>query len=127
MASTTKKYPLSTPDGISIPLDVIRPNSFMLINFTTVVSAEFTVPTGVEIMSIVATEDCVINFGGAPVLPVSGTLYTNSVSIERDQRLTVSPTASTFKVIGETASGTLRINFIDNWAALTLTTQQSRR
>lgn len=127
MSSSSKKYPLSTPDGIAIPLDVIRPNSFMLVNFTTAVSAAFNIPSGVEIMSITATEDCIINFGGAPVAPISGTLYTNSVAIERDQRITVSPTADTFKVIGETASGKLRINFIDNWAALSLATQQLRR
>lgn len=127
MPSTTKRYPLSTPDGISIPLDVIRPNSFLLLDFTLVVSAAITVPTGVEIMSMTATEDCIINFGGNAVDPVSGTIYSGSICVERDQRVTVAPIATTFTVIGETASGVLRVNFIDNWAALTLTTQQQRR
>lgn len=127
MPSTSQRYPLSTPDGISIPLDIVRPHSCMLIDFTLVVSTAINVPTGIQVMSMTASEDCVISFGGTAVDPVSKTLYTGSFIVERDQRITVAPIATTFTVIGESVPGTLRINFLDVWAALSLETQQRRR
>lgn len=126
MASTSQRYPLSTPDGDSIPLDIIRPHSYLFIDFTLSASASIAVPAGVEIMSVSATTDCFIKFGGTAAAPVAGVLSSDLCLVEADMRTSIAPTASTFTVIGDMASGKLRIQFIDKWAGLALQTQYVR-
>jgi hypothetical protein len=127
MASTTQRYPLSTADGKSIPLDVIRPLGLLFKTFTSVVSADIAVPGTCEIISFTATEDCIICFGSAASVPADGSLLSNGVFIPQNLRITVAPTAATFTVIRHTADGYVAVQFIDKWAGLALETQYSRR
>ena len=127
MASTTQRYPLSSPDGDPIPLAVIRPLGLIKKTFTTTVSAAITIPDSVEILSFLATANCLISFGGTATAPVDGTNQANILHVVKGMRVTAAPTATTFTVIGETTSGILYCQLIDKWAGLALQTQYSRR
>lgn len=127
MASTTQRYPLSTPEGSAIPLEIMKPHSFMQKSFGAVVTAAQNVPDGVEIMSITVTENCLIRFGAAAVAPVDGVNYPDTVLIEADARVCIAPKAATFTLIGLTSSGTAYVQFIEKWAGLALTKQLTGR
>ena len=81
MADIKGRYPFSTADGQAIPLDIIRPNSFIQLDI------DDTVPTGsqdcpetVEVMAVVATEDCYIQFVGTSSHTSEDTNYLKVVS-----------------------------------------------
>lgn len=127
MASTSQRYPLSTPEGAAIPLDIMKPHSFMQKDFTEVVSAALAVPDGIEIVSFTASEDCIIRFGAAAVVPADGVSYPDTIYIDKDVRVCVAPRAATFTVIATSAVGTLHAQFIEKWAGLALTKQLTGR
>ncbi len=127
MPSTTKRYPLSTPDGSYIPLDVIKPNGLILLSHSAVVSASISIPEDIEIISFLSSTDCLVNFGGTASVPADGVLSQNTVLIPADMRISVAPTSTTFTVISYSDSGIISCQLIDKWAGLTLETQQQRR
>lgn len=127
MSSTSQRYPLSTPDGISIPFDVIRPSGYMYVNTALTVSGNIAIPAGCEIISFTTTEDCIVRFGANASIPVSGAVLGDAVHIPREMRITVAPTAEFFTVIAEGTEGVLRCQLIDKWAGLALQTQYQKR
>lgn len=127
MSSTTQRYPLSTPDGISIPFDVIRPSGYMSVNTALTVSGQIAIPAGCEIISFTASEDCIVRFGANATIPSSGSILADAVHIPKDMRITVAPVAAYFTVISESAVGVLRCQLIDKWAGLALQTQYNKR
>lgn len=128
MASTTQRYPLSTPDGTPIPMEIIKPHSFVQKNFIAgIVSAAVAVPTDVEIMSITTTEDCIIKFGGTAALPVDNTPLLDSMFIDKNVRICLAPKAATFTIMGISLDGVANIQFIEKWAGLAVQTQYQKR
>lgn len=127
MSSTSQRYPLSTPDGISIPLDVIKPYSYILKSVGTTVSAAINIPAAIEIISFAATEDTIICFGGTAVAPPDGTPQSNTLFVQKGTRVTVAPPANTFTVLALGTAGYLHCQLIDKWAGLALQTQYSKR
>ena len=127
MASTTQRYPLSSPEGTPIPLAIIKPSGFIKKTFTTTVSGSITIPSAVEIISFLSTANCLISFGGTATAPSDGVNQVNILHVVKGMRVTAAPTATTFTVIGETSSGILYCQLIDKWAGLALQTQYSRR
>jgi hypothetical protein len=127
MPSTSQRYPLSTPDGASIPLDVIRSGGFIRKATALTVSASVSIPDSIEIVSFTATEDCLVCFGGTAAVAADGVLQANTVFVRKDSRVTVAPTANNFTVISYTASGYLYCQLIDKWAGLALQTQYNRK
>ena len=128
MASTSQRYPLSTPDGTSIPLDVFKPHSVVLLSFSNMVaSAVVAIPDGIEIASLYSTEDCIVQFGGTAVIPGNGVNKADALILTKDVITNVAPPLVTMTVIGITAAGSLRIQFIHKWAGLALPKQLSGR
>lgn len=127
MSSTSQRYPLSTPDGISIPFDVIRPSGYLAVNTALTVSGQIAIPAGCEIISFTTTEDCIVRFGANASIPSSGVVLGDAVHIPREMRITVAPTAEFFTVIAEGIAGVLRCQLIDKWAGLALQTQYNKR
>lgn len=128
MASTSQRYPLSTPDGMPIPLEIMKPHSFLSKTFLTSAStAAITVPADVEIMSITCSEDCIIVFGATATLPVDGVAIPDAVVVDQWLRVCVAPKASTFYIRGLSADGEARIQFIEKWAGLAVQTQYTKR
>lgn len=127
MSSKSQRYPLSTPDGIAIPFDVIRPYAFIRKTTALAVSAVVNIPDAIEIISFAATEDCIVCFGGTAIVAPDATIQLNTVFIQKGTRVTVAPTANTFTVIATEAAGFLYCQLIDKWAGLALQTQYDRR
>lgn len=127
MASETQRYPLAAPDGTAIPLEVFKPLSFMRKSFTTTVSGTLNVPAGCEIMSVMASADCFISFGGTAAVPPDGSAVANLVFLPKILRMTIAPPTDTFTVIGDGVSGNIHIQFIDKWASVLLQTQVAKR
>lgn len=128
MASTSQRYPLSTPEGVAIPFDIIKAHSYIKKNFTfTEASAVINVPADVEIVIFSSNEDCLIKFGGTASIPADGVSQLDVICVEKDVRLAVAPNASTFTIIGESAVGSLRIQFVHKWAGLAVQTQYKGR
>ena len=127
MPATTQRYPLSTPEGVAIPLDVFKPHSFLRKSYLAgAASAAVSVPASVEIMSVTSDTDILVKFGGTAVIPADNVLAENTVLIEKNSRVCVAPTAATFTIIGISEAGTCSIQFIDKWAGLAVQTQYTR-
>jgi len=127
MSSTTQRYPLSTPDGIAIPFDVIRPIAFIRKAFDVTVSVSVAIPADCEIISFTATEDCLVCFGGTAIIGVDGAIQADTVFVQKGTRVTVAPTAASFTVISYAVAGYLYCQLIDKWAGLALQTQYVKR
>ncbi len=128
MPSDTQRYPLSTPEGSAIPLEIMKPHSFIRKTFDNViVTAAIAVPANIEILSISVTEDCLVCFGANAVTPVDGTAYANTVLVEANVRVCVAPRASTFTLLGLSAAGVANLQFVEKWAGLALSKQLSGR
>lgn len=128
MPSTSQRYPLSTPDGVAIPLEILRPHSYVKKSFTSgAASAVVAVPGNVEIAILSADQDCLVCFGGTAAVPADNTNVASVIFVPQGVRVCVAPTADNFTVIGETASGSLRIQFVDKWAGLAVQTQYQKR
>lgn len=127
MSSDTQRYPLSTPDGSAIPMEIIKPHSCLLKTFSnSAATAALSVPSDVEIMSISVTEDCLITFGAAAVSLVDGVAQLNTVFIPKNMRVCVAPKAATYTILGVSLGGLANIQFIEKWAGLAVQTQYSR-
>lgn len=128
MASTTQRYPLSSPDGTPIPLEIMKPHSFLQKSFLTAsASSAVTVPTDVEILSITTTEDCILKFGGTATLPTDNVAIADAVLVEKYTRICIAPKAATFTLRGLTADGVANIQFVEKWAGLAVQTQYQKR
>lgn len=123
MANTTQRYPLATPDGVPIPLEVIRPLGAIRKAIALTVSTAVSIASNVEIASFYATVDCFVNFGGTASVSGDGVTQSNSIFIPAGSRITCAVMAVTFTVIGVTDVGFLYVQLIDNWAGLTLQTK----
>lgn len=127
MSSTDQRYPLSTPDGMAIPLEIMRPYGYIRKGFSGTVSAQVLVPDGIEIVLLYSTEDCLIRFGGNAAISVDGVLSLDTVFLPKDMRICVAPTSTYLTVIADSLSGQLSIQFIDRWAGLSLPVQTGRK
>lgn len=133
MAAIPSRYPLATADGQAIPLDVIRPNSSVLRAFTTGDgSAALSVPANVEVMIVVADQDCLIQFdtsAASATAYTDGTIKADSIFIFANTLIVVSPAPEklSFSFIGISAAGNAYITFLEKWSGLALQTQFPRR
>lgn len=128
MASNNQRYPLSTPEGVAIPFDILKAHSYLKKSFTHVAaSTAVNVPADVEIVIFSSNEDCIIKFGGVASVPADGVSQADTICVEKDVRIAVAPNADTFTVIGETAVGALRVQFIQKWAGLAVQAQYRKK
>lgn len=127
------RYPLSTADGQSIPLDTVRPFSFLPLGLTTSAgTAAKQVPAGVELFSVLSTTDCYMRFYATS--NVVGTLsadteVTDTLFIPAGLLIVVSPPVDKpyFSARAVTEAGTAYIQFLASWSGLTLQSQITRR
>lgn len=127
--AANNRYPLATMDGKYIPLDILKPISSIVKNFTAVATTAEALPAGVEILRIRATQNCWIKFADSvAVAPVSAT---PSIAVTDTHYLiagtwdVVSPPALYYSVIRDTVDGILIIEPLVKWAILGLEAQSS--
>ena len=133
MADIKGRYPFSTADGQAIPLDIIRPNSFIQLDI------DDTVPTGpqdcpetVEVMAVVATEDCYIQFaatGATAAAIASGDVIADAAFIPGGVITMICPPIGmkSYSILSLGATGYARVQYLEQWSGLALSSQQTRR
>lgn len=133
MSEPDKRYPLSSPEGRAIPLEIIRPYGCLTKSFTAIGStASITIPAEISIMSVLADEDCIIQFATSSASAealVDGTVQANAAFVPAGIIIVLSPAQGlgTFAIRGIANSGSAKIQYIDRWAGLALASQFIRR
>jgi hypothetical protein len=112
-------YPLSTPEGQSIPMDVMEPLSLAYFTFVAATSKNITIPASYSLVTLYATKDCVLRFGATPIpnVLVDGAEYTNAMYIPAQTLITAKIPSGAASVVS-TSSGLLAITSLENWKML---------
>ena len=113
-------YPLSTQDGVPIPLDIIRPYGTMRLSIPSGTGLALVALTVVvPILVLRSTVDCFIRFGTVATIPVSSMLL-DSLFLPANETIVVAPGLTDISVIedGVLGTGKLTIQFLDQWAGL---------
>jgi hypothetical protein len=127
MATPNTLYPFATQDGKAIPLDIIKSSGLMLRTFG-VSAASFTIPAGVAVAALIASNPCVLRFGTTlPDNLVEDELYSDTILIPKDMVVTASVVPGTAYVKGLTSTGKLYLQFFEKWAGLALDRQFSTK
>jgi len=133
MADLKGRYPLATADGQSIPLDIVRPHGILSKTFITASgTAALTCPAAVDMMEVISSEDCLIQFASSAASAsalVDGTLKVSAVYIPADVIKIITPPIGmkSFSIIGITNAGIAVIQFLESWSGMSLASQSTRR
>ena len=134
MTDVAGRYPLSSADGQAIPLDIIRPEGLIMVEFT-----EFAGSTGVKLSEstdcfmLKSDRECLIRFStsGATVasIPVAGTEALDYLFVPANYLAMISPPIGKrfASIIGLTTSGTCIIQYLQSWSGLRSKSQNNRR
>lgn len=116
MAELRRLYPLSTPLGDWIPLDVWRVHGLGRIDFT-ITSQALLIPTDVEILILRATQECIVKLAAAVVtVPASLTYVADEIMIPIGVYVIIDKNEATeLRAIRISADGTLWINGLRAW------------
>lgn len=128
IAAGQNRYPFSTANGDSIPLDIVRPLTMLTRNFTNTEGTpviEF--PATSDVFSMLATANCILVFGKEAELPVDGTIIPNAIFVPKDRMITFQALDKKFSVIGLTQSGTVYFTALTKWSGLALDMQLRRQ
>lgn len=120
-------YPLSSPQGAAIPLDIIKPKNLVKFDFAASTAADVTIPAGYNTCWLYATADCILRFSATnlPNALIAGTNYDLSLFIPAKTPITLVVTPGECSLLGIDASGSLYINDVQQWAGLVLNKQAS--
>jgi len=95
MAEARRLYPLTTPLGEPIPLEVIRLHGLGRINFTSA-DQEIALSTNIEILVLYATQDCIVRLGIlAASVPASLAYLADAVLVPANQYLVIDKNEAT--------------------------------
>lgn len=112
-------YPLSTPSGAAIPLDIVRPASLVMFDFTAGAVSDIVLSSEFTTCWLYATEDCILRLTNTlPAALVSGTVYDRTIFVPASSPISVLLEAGNAAILGLSANGKLYINSITQWAAL---------
>ncbi len=132
MADVAARYPISTPTGEAIPLDVVRPVSALRKTFASgAATAAIALTSTIDVIIVYATQDMWVAFAAsAPVaaVPADGTLTADLFFVPAGMHMTISPPIGkrSISLIGDTAAGIAYIQLLENWSALALSSQLTR-
>lgn len=110
-----KAYPLSSPDGKAIPIDLVSPIacSSFAISASPMGAVEALGDMSAAVLEIWSTVDCELSFGSSPVTAGTGVYLLRA----NDPRLLHTSGLSDLSAIAA-ASGTVYYNKIDIWDSL---------
>lgn len=127
--ATAGRYPLSSPDGQAIPLEVIKPLGVLVINHTTAGFTATTIPSAYidKIFIASSTQDCYISTSASPVSPTPGTVAANIIYVPATMTVAFVGNTDTLNIKSISANGQLILQIVDTWASLALEQQITRR
>lgn len=127
--TTANRYPLSTPDGKAIPLDLIKPLGVLRLSFTAAAHNSQTLPSAYQdkIFTAYSTEDCYLDFKATPAAVIDDVVSTDTLFIPAGVLIAFISNSLYIAARGSTASGIVQIQIIDIWAGLLLESQVNRR
>jgi hypothetical protein len=114
-------YPFASPDGQSIPLEIVEGLSMVAYTFAVNTSGAITIPANFDTCWVFATEDCVIQNQSGSALPntlVSGTEYGSATFIPARTPISIKLTAGAAHLLGLATAGKLYVHRIRQWAAM---------
>jgi len=116
MTEARRLYPLTTPQGDWIPLDVIRVHGLGRISFI-VTEKEIALDPDIEILVLYATQICIVRLGTAVVsIPADLAYQTDAILVPADQYVIIDKNEATeLHVIRFDTDGILWINGIRAW------------
>lgn len=129
MAATPKRYPLSTPDGQFIPLEVVKPLSLIPLTFTATAFKTIALDAvqADQILILHSTVDCYVSLIPAPVAPVVDTVSPGLMFLPALTKTTIVSNSTSLSVLGVSVSGTCYVNINQTWEALISEEQLVRR
>lgn len=133
MADTSRRYPLSTAQGDSIPLDVIRPVSAVATTITSAsASSAITIPSIVEIVIMLSDVDCWAKFASSAsvaAIPTNNTITADLLFVPANLQLSVAPPPDkkSLSFIAASTSGRVVTQLLETWTGTSLQSQQPRR
>lgn len=127
--ATSKRYPLSTPEGNSIPLEVVKPLGLLRIPFTSAAYASVILASTFQDKIFIASSDvdCYVSIEQTPENVVDSVVSNDIIYIPAGTMIAFISNTLYLSARGVSASGTVHIQIIDTWAGLALETQISRR
>ena len=122
MASTDKRYPLSAPDGSSIPFDLGYPSGLVIISVAVAASAALELPVDANLATFFSSCDCVVSFGDASPSAVltEGVFSSLHIHIPANSSVALQIPAQFISVISAdgVTEGKLYISVFEPWEGL---------
>lgn len=131
MADIAGRYPLSTGDSQAIPLDIIRPESLLIIPFSINTATSAVSLPDKDCFSFQANNDCYVKFAAsnASAVYTENTELANTLFCPKNCIVIVSPPIDmrSISAICPSGAGRLVIQALQTWSGLSLKNQQVRR
>lgn len=127
MSTPSEVYPFATQDGKAIPLDILKPSSFVYFSFVSAAKTDIVIPQTSSVAIFLASETCLVSFEASLVGITAGVEYTKTLLVPKDVIVASVIQGLTAQVRGLTASGSLYVQLIEKWAGLSLEKQYGRK
>jgi len=123
MASTKQRYPLSSINGLPIPLDVIRPSGLIRVSYLEAsASVAAALPAGTELLLVRSTTDCFIKFANSSATKPTASVVADTLYLPAGEIQVISPMNLYYSVIGNTLDGELFLQVLETWMSVSLDT-----
>ena len=124
-------YPLSTDNGVAIPLDIVRPLGSIKWTVASGGDLAITIPGTFALVSVFSNVNCLLDFSNTVSYPAAdATKYESSFMIPADTILTLAiPSQGAAKLVNLSAevTGLVVMNCLQKWAGIGLRRQLERR
>lgn len=124
MAIINEQYPLTTQDGVAIPLDIIKPSGLIFQALTSSAWTSITIPLKTDLVMLKASEDCILDMTGlAAIAFVEGAYNAKALYLPKGFVVAVAIDPGVIKARAVSTATVLYIQGIYKWAALSLPRQ----
>lgn len=135
MADLDQRYPLSTADRQAIPLDIVRPIGVVKKSFTSGAgSPAITIPADCNLLEISATANCILQFATSAASAsalTDGVQAANAYFLQATvlKNVFISPPIgmNSVSIRGDTADGSVILQYLKSWTGLSTSAQPTRR
>lgn len=126
--ATANRYPLSSPEGQAIPLDVVKPLGVIRLPFTSASYNSQVLSSAYQdkLLMLSSSADCYLDSNAVAVPIVDNIVSANNVHVPAGTLVIVVINSVHLNVIGVSASGSLHVQILDTWSKVAIEAQISR-